>query len=83
MQRTRTALVTGIISGLSLRLSRLLLLPAAHSASAQSADWQKAIWREPPVRYLLADISLEGNALAPRPLICLVVCLVQKPDLRD
>jgi hypothetical protein len=28
---------------------------------AQSADWQKVIWREPQVRYLLADMSLGGN----------------------
>jgi len=29
---------------------------------AQSADWQEVIWREPQVRYLLADMSLGGNA---------------------
>ena len=28
---------------------------------AQSADWQKVIWREPQVRYLLADMCLGGN----------------------
>jgi hypothetical protein len=28
---------------------------------AQSADWQKVIWREPQVRYLLADMSLGGD----------------------
>ena len=30
-------------------------------ASAQSADWQNVIWREPQVRYLLADMTLGGN----------------------
>lgn len=29
---------------------------------AQSADWQEAVWREPQVRYLFADMSLGGNA---------------------
>lgn len=29
---------------------------------AQSADWQKVVYREPQVRYLLADLSLGGNA---------------------
>lgn len=29
---------------------------------AQSADWQKVAYREPQVRYLLADLSLGGNA---------------------
>jgi hypothetical protein len=28
---------------------------------AQSADWQKAVWREPQVRYLLADMTMGGN----------------------
>ena len=28
---------------------------------AQSADWQSVIWREPQVRYLLADMTLGGN----------------------
>lgn len=28
---------------------------------AQSADWQNVIWREPQVRYLLADLSLNGG----------------------
>lgn len=29
--------------------------------SAQSVDWQEVIWREPQVRYLLADMTLGGN----------------------
>ncbi len=28
---------------------------------AQSADWQRVVWREPQVRYLLADMTLGGN----------------------
>ncbi len=28
---------------------------------AQSADWQKVVWREPQVRYLLADMTMGGN----------------------
>jgi hypothetical protein len=34
-------------------------LPLA--ACAQSADWQQVVWREPQVRYLLADMTLGGN----------------------
>lgn len=30
-------------------------------ASAQSADWQYVIWREPQVRYLLADMTGSGK----------------------
>jgi hypothetical protein len=30
-------------------------------ARAQSADWQSVIWREPQVRYLLADMTLNGG----------------------
>lgn len=30
-------------------------------AHAQSADWQKAVWRDPQVRYLLTDMTLGGN----------------------
>ena len=30
-------------------------------ASAQSADWTEVIWREPQVRYLIADMTLGGN----------------------
>ncbi len=36
------------------------LLPSR--GQAQSADWQSVIWREPQVRYLLADMTLGGNA---------------------
>ena len=35
------------------------LLPSR--SQAQSADWQSVIWREPQVRYLLADMTLGGN----------------------
>ena len=34
---------------------------AAMPAFAQSADWQQVVWREPQVRYLLADMTLGGN----------------------
>lgn len=34
------------------------MAPRGH---AQSADWQAVIWREPQVRYLLADLSLGGE----------------------
>jgi hypothetical protein len=30
-------------------------------ATAQSADWTQVIWREPQVRYLLADMTLGGT----------------------
>ena len=30
-------------------------------AAAQSADWTEVVWREPQVRYLLADMTLGGN----------------------
>jgi hypothetical protein len=30
-------------------------------ACAQSADWQSVVWREPQVRYLLADMTLNGG----------------------
>lgn len=40
-------------------LSLLFLLPAL--AAAQSSDWQQAVWREPQVRYLLADMCLGGG----------------------
>ena len=33
----------------------------AISAFTQSSDWQNVIWREPQVRYLLADMTLGGN----------------------
>jgi hypothetical protein len=34
---------------------------AATAALAQSADWQQVVWREPQVRYLLADMTLSGG----------------------
>src|SRR5581483_4415706 len=40
----------------------LLVASATSGARSQSADWQTVIWREPQVRYLLADMSLGGNA---------------------
>lgn len=39
----------------------LLLASLIGNALAQSADWQSVIWREPQVRYLLADMTLGGN----------------------
>ena len=30
-------------------------------AFAQSADWQNVVWREPQVRYLIADLCLNGG----------------------
>ena len=42
-------------------LTWVLMLWSTQPASAQSAEWQKAIWREPQVRYLLADMTLGGN----------------------
>ena len=33
----------------------------AAKITAQSADWQDVVWREPQVRYLLADMTLGGN----------------------
>ena len=35
------------------------LLPSR--GHAQSADWQEVIWREPQVRYIVADMTLGGN----------------------
>jgi hypothetical protein len=34
---------------------------ACVQAHAQSADWQEVVWREPQVRYLLADLTLNGG----------------------
>ena len=31
------------------------------TGQAQSADWQSVIWREPQVRYILADMTLGGS----------------------
>ena len=33
----------------------------SHRAAAQSADWTEVIWREPQVRYLLADMTGSGK----------------------
>ena len=43
----------------SVVLSAMVLCPGP--ARAQSADWQAVIYREPQVRYLLADLTLGGN----------------------
>ncbi|MHC1767134.1 MAG: hypothetical protein AB9869_23000 [Verrucomicrobiia bacterium] len=45
---------------------RWLLAPVLATAlhqnlAAQSADWQSVVWREPQVRYLLADMTLGGS----------------------
>ncbi|MBL9139454.1 MAG: hypothetical protein JNK85_26530 [Verrucomicrobiales bacterium] len=40
-------------------LAVILMWPGL--AFAQSADWQQVIWREPQVRYLMADMTLGGN----------------------
>jgi len=42
----------------TLALLNTVMLPATH---AQSADWTEAVFREPQVRYLLADMTLGGN----------------------
>lgn len=39
----------------------MTMLGMSRDVRAQSADWQNVIWREPQVRYLLADMSLGGN----------------------
>jgi len=38
-----------------------LLFLTATLVSAQSADWQRVVWREPQVRYLLADMCMGGG----------------------
>jgi hypothetical protein len=43
-------------------LASVLSLCLAGHVQAQSADWQSVVWREPQVRYLLADLTLGGNA---------------------
>ena len=48
----------------ALRLvTALLVFTGVFSArsSAQSVDWQSVIWREPQVRYLLVDMTLNGG----------------------
>ena len=46
---------------LSLLAGKLFPLLAVGNGNAQSTDWQTTVWREPQVRYLLADLSLGGN----------------------
>ena len=44
------------------RLMALLIAGATTvTALSQSADWTEVIWREPQVRYLLADMTLNGG----------------------
>jgi len=38
-----------------------LALSAAPLARGQSADWQNVVWREPQVRFLLSDMTLNGG----------------------
>ena len=38
-----------------------MFLAVASNAAAQSADWQHVIWRDPQVRHLLADMTLNGG----------------------
>jgi hypothetical protein len=52
LRLARTVLTWGVALPL-LGMTRVLF--------GQSADWQKVIWREPQVRYLLADLSLGGR----------------------
>jgi hypothetical protein len=44
-----------------MKITSLLLLIFPILASAQSSDWTNVIWREPQVRYLLADMSIGGK----------------------
>jgi hypothetical protein len=44
----------------ALLVAAVAALPPA-TALAQAADWQSVVWREPQVRYLLADMTLGGN----------------------
>ncbi len=39
----------------------VLALGLVRETHAQSADWTEVIWREPQVRYLLADMTLNGG----------------------
>lgn len=39
----------------------LAVVAVGPRVSAQSADWTEVIWRDPQVRYLLADMTLGGN----------------------
>jgi hypothetical protein len=44
-----------------IRYAILVFALAPILVAAQSADWTEVIWREPQVRYLLADMTLGGN----------------------
>ncbi len=44
---------------ISLALAFILFQPAL--LRGQAADWQKVVWREPQVRYLMADMTLGGS----------------------
>jgi hypothetical protein len=44
-----------------IRYATLVIALAQILVAAQSADWTEVIWREPQVRYLLADMTLGGN----------------------
>jgi hypothetical protein len=55
----------------------LLLQLVTPNLDAQSADWQTVVWREPQVRYLLADMSLGGNVAMYR------VYAKEDPDSRE
>ena len=39
----------------------LFMRIGTRNMGAQSAGWQSVVWREPQVRYLLADMSLGGD----------------------
>lgn len=43
------------------KLFTLFALATSLNAAAQSADWTRVIWREPQVRYLLSDMTLNGG----------------------
>ena len=53
MNQVRWLLVAALFSAASVLLSP--------DAAAQSVDWQEVVWREPQVRYLLADMTLGGH----------------------
>jgi hypothetical protein len=42
-------------------LITVLVLGLVRETRAQSADWTEVIWRDPQVRYLLADMTLNGG----------------------
>lgn len=46
-------------SFVALAVASILIQPVL--LRAQAAEWQKVIWREPQVRYLLADMTLSGD----------------------